>query len=260
MKSTMTIHKPYMIGMIHLPPTLRYAGWPGIEQVIAKARKDLESLQNAGFNAALIENDEDSPCKVTGTPDVIAPMAIVTHELSKISKIPLGVEVLLNDSQASLAIAKTCEIQFIRTDFFVDDMTREGYGQFNIDPEAVNAYKKQIHAENVLVLADLQVKYAKMMNTTKSLTQSAQEALNMHADAVVVTGSQTGESPIEADLKEVYTAVAGKIPVLVGSGCDAHNVQTIMQYADGAIVGTSIKSGSYIDQNKAQELIQKLRR
>ena len=146
---TMNIKKPFIIGMVHLPATLTYRNWPGLKKFIARAKKDLRALEAGGIDAALIENDADSPCQVKGTADVVAPMTVVAHELVKIANIPLGVEVLLNDPKASLAIAKTCGLQFIRTDYFVDRMTRKGYGEFEVDPKGLMQYKKKIGAQDI---------------------------------------------------------------------------------------------------------------
>ena len=63
-----------------------------------------------------------------------------------------------------------------------------------IAPEAVMAYRASIGAGDVLVLADIQVKYAQML-VPRSLSESAGRALRAGADAVVVTGTRTGEPP-----------------------------------------------------------------
>ena len=243
-----------LIGMIHLPPTMSYKDWPGMDGFIAKAVEDLMALEKAGFDGALIENDEDTPCQVLGMPDVIVPMTLVCQELRRASSISLGVEVLLNDPKASLSIAKVCNLDFIRTDYFVDRMTREGYGEFAIDPEGVIEYREQIGASNIKILADLQVKYAQMVDP-RPLGLSAQEALSRGADGVVVTGSKTGTQPLLEDLSEVAKVIDGEIPVLVGSGFTRDNAQTLLEFADGGIVGSSIKSGRYIDPEKAEHLV-----
>jgi membrane complex biogenesis BtpA family protein len=250
----MNIKKPFLIGMIHLPPTVSYTGWSGIEIMVKKALTDLKNLQEAGFSAALIENDEDHPCQIEGTPDVVSPLSIVAHELKKISKIPLGIEVLINDPKASLAIAKTAGLSFIRTDYFVDKMMREGYGEFDVNPQEIIEYRKRIKAEDISILADIQVKYALMLEK-KSLKTSVTQAINKGADAVIVTGKATGEMPLTADLQIALSTARGKLPVLVGSGFSEMNAKELLQYADGAIVGTSIKTAKYIDQDKAKSLV-----
>jgi membrane complex biogenesis BtpA family protein len=248
-----------IIGMIHLPVTLSYDNWVGIDYLISKAKKDLITLENAGFDGALIENDSDHPCQIYGTADVVAPMSIVAFELKKISKIKLGIEVLLNDPKASLAIAKTCNLDFIRTDYFIDKMKRDIYGEFKIDPIDLLNYRHKIKADNIKIYADLQVKYATMLDKNKSIEISAKEAIKAGADGIIITGSKTGEKPLINDLKTATQIANGKIPILIGSGLSENNVQDLMYFANGAIVGTSIKTGEYIDINKAKKLMLKFK-
>jgi uncharacterized protein len=250
--------KQLIIGMIHLPATLSYHDWPGLNEFIKKAKKDLLSLEEGGIDAALIENDGDHPCQVKGVADVVAPMTIVAYELAKIAKIPIGVEVLLNDPNASLAIAKTCGLSFIRTDYFVDKMTREIYGEFEIDPTGLLAYRHKIGADDVKILADVQVKYATMIDKTKTIAMSVEEAIKAGADGVIITGTKTGEKPITFDIKVAKNTVNGRIPVLIGSGLSIKNVNKLIKFADGAVVGSSIKTGDYVDILKVRNLITKI--
>jgi membrane complex biogenesis BtpA family protein len=247
--------KPLVIGMIHLPVTLSYDGWSGLNAFVNKAIRDLHSLENGGVDAALIENDGDQPCQVKGTADVVASMTVVAHELAKIAKIPLGIEVLLNDPKASLSIAKTCGLSFIRTDYFVDKMTREGYGEFDVDPLGLLTFQHKIGAEDIKILADVQVKYATMIDKTKTIVESAQEAMRFGADGIIITGTKTGEKPVTIDIKAAKDAVDSRIPVLVGSGLSVKNTQELVKYADGFIVGSAIKTGDFVDVLKVKSLI-----
>src|SRR5690606_32463712 len=154
--------------------------------------------------------------------------------------------------KASLLLAKACKLDFIRTDYFVDKMTRDGYGEFEIDPEGIVAYRKEIGALDVKIYADVQVKYAKML-APRPISESTKEAILKGADAVVVTGTVTGTKPLISDLQEAK-GVAGNVPILVGSGFSVGNAKGLLRFADGAIVGTSIKTGRYIDKKKVEEL------
>lgn len=247
--------KQLIIGMIHLPATLSYDSWSGLGDFVNKAKEDLLSLEEGGIDAALIENDGDHPCQIKGVADVVAPMTIVAYELAKIAKIPLGVEVLLNDPKASLAIAITCGLSFIRTDYFVDKMTRENYGEFEIEPIGLLAYRHKIGADNVKILADVQVKYATMIDKTKTITMSVEEAIKAGADGVIITGTKTGEKPITDDIKTAKDTANGRIPVFIGSGFSVNNANELIKHADGAIVGSSIKTGDFVDMLKVKDLI-----
>jgi hypothetical protein len=153
--------------------------------------------------------------------------------------VPVGVEVLLNDWRASLAVAAATGARFIRLDFFVDRV-RSKLGVIEPEPAAVIAYRRAIRAESVLIFADLQVKYSSPTDGPKPIEQSAREAAAAGADAVIVTGSETGIGPSVADLRG---ARDGGVPVLIGSGLSLANAAQLAPNADGYIVGTSLRSG-----------------
>lgn len=244
-----------IIGMIHLLPTMGYKGWPGFKNFVDKAKKDLKALEKGGADAALIENDGDHPCGILGTPDVVVPMTIVALELSKIAKIPLGVEVLLNDPKASLTIAKLAGLKFIRTDYFVDRMKRLGYGEFEIAPKGIIDYRKEIGAQNVKIFADVQVKYATLIGK-KTISTSVRQAINEGADGVVVSGPITGIEPTIKDLREAKQVAKGKVPVIIGSGFSVENAKKLMEHADWAIVGNSVKTNGLVNAKKVEKLVE----
>jgi TPP-dependent indolepyruvate ferredoxin oxidoreductase alpha subunit len=71
-------------------------------------------------SGALIENDINQPHTMVSGAEVHAAMTRVTREVVARARVPIGVEVLLNDWRASLAIASATGASFIRMDFFVD--------------------------------------------------------------------------------------------------------------------------------------------
>lgn len=228
-----------VIGMIALPPMPGYPAFTSIDALVEVALADLEKLERGGVDGALIENDFDQPHTMVGGAEIHAAMTRVTREVVARARVPVGVEVLLNDWRASLAIAMTTGARFIRMDFFVDRVLTK-CGPFEPEPEAVLAYRKAIRAESVQLYADLQVKYTTVIGGPKPLEQSAREAEAAGADAVIVTSHETGIGPDPADLR---AARAGSLPILIGSGLTPENATELIPLADGAIVGTSLRSG-----------------
>jgi hypothetical protein len=249
-----------ILGVIHLPPLPGYPSSPGIEKVVEKALGDLESLEAGPVDGALVENEEDRPHRVDAARETVAAMTRVARELVSAARMTrIGVEILLNDPEASLAAAAMSGASFIRTDYFVDPMERpEHGGAMRIDPEGLLRYRLGLGAYSVLILADIQVKYGRML-VDRSLEESARLAREAGADAVVVTGTKTGEPPALGEL-EAARRGAGEIPVLVGSGLTASNAAALLQVADGAIVGTSLKRGAAIDPEKVKELVRAVKR
>lgn len=249
-----------MIGVIHLPPLTGYPDSPGLASVIEKALADLRAFEIGGADGVLVENFSDRPFRAEARPETIAAMTRVAGELVRAARdIVVGVEILLNDPKASLAVAHTVGAGFMRTDFFVDPMERPEFDEpMHIDPQGLLDYRGDIGARDVSIIADIQVKFARML-VDRTLTESARLAAGHGADAIAVTGDETGDPPT-VDTVERAKRGAGNHPVLVGSGLDRENATRLMAVADGAIVGTSLKSGDYIDAGKVEALVDIVRR
>ena len=228
-----------IIGMIALPPLPGYPAFTPMDALIAAALGDLAALEAGGVDAVLVENDFDQPHTLVGGAEIVAAMTRVTREVVSRARVPVGVEVLLNDWRASLAVAHTTGARFIRLDFFVDRVQSK-LGVIEPEPDAIMAYRQKLGAESVMIFADLQVKYSTMVDGPKPLGQSAREAAAAGADAVIVTSTETGLGPSEADL---LAAREGPLPILIGSGLDPMNAGRLFPLSDGAIVGTSLRSG-----------------
>jgi uncharacterized protein len=241
-----------IIGVIHLPPLPGFAGSPGVDGLLEKALADQRALEAGGVDAVLVENEEDHPHEIEASPSTIAHMTRVTSALVSRASVPVGVEILLNDPNASIAVAAASGARFIRTDYFVDRMERPEYGEMRIDPAAVLALRRRLQAEQILVFADVQVKYARMLEP-RPLARSAALARDRGADAVVVTGSATGQAPDINGLREASAGASG-CPVLIGSGLDVEHAALLVAAA-GAIVGTSLKTGDRVDVAKVRALV-----
>lgn len=248
-----------IIGMIHLPPLPGYPDSKGIDAAIAHAVADFHVLKQAGVDGVLIENEYDRPHRITAEPEIIAAMTAITKTVvQESSSVIVGCEILLNDPKASLAVARMSGAGFIRTDYFVDAMTRPGYGEFAIDADDLVIYRSSIDADDVLILADIQVKYASMIRK-RPLSESAQQACEKQADAIVVTGDLTGDAPVIEHLREAASGVSAsgrKTPVLIGSGLDASNAKSLLANCDGAIVGTALMRDKAVDPELVSNLMQ----
>jgi predicted TIM-barrel enzyme len=61
-------------------------------------------------------------------------------------------------------------------------------------------------------------------------------------DAILVSGGITGRAAGESTIAEVAEAIAGTaVPLLINTGFNIENAGHLLQHADGAIVGTSLK-------------------
>ncbi len=240
------------IGMIHLCPMIGYEGYPGYKEVERKMLKDARTLVEAGFEVIMLENNYDMPHYEKATAETAAMMAVLAKKLREEVRVVLGVDVLWNDYRTAFSICASTGASFIRVPAFVDTVMTS-YGLMEARGGEVMAYRKRYGLENVLVIADVQVKHSEMVEKDKPLEKSVKEAVRTGAEGIIVTGKWTGNPPTEDDLAKVR-AVSGEVMVLVGSGSDSSNIETLLRYANGAIVGTAIKEGGVDLQNNAVNL------
>lgn len=230
-----------IIGVVHLSPLPGYDGFEGKDKTLQRAIADVEAFERGGISAIMIENNYDLPHQIEVGPEIVSMMTFIISRISKRTRLPIGVSVLWNDYRSALAIALATSAAFIRIPVFVDRV-RTDFGEIRGNPEEVIAYRQKIGAQEIALFTDIQVKHAELLEE-KSITISAKEALTAGADGIIVTGKWTGEAPAIAKLKEVREAI-GDFPLLIGSGATTENIQELLRFANGAIVSTSLKTGS----------------
>ncbi|MGZ8869349.1 MAG: BtpA/SgcQ family protein, partial [Thermoanaerobaculia bacterium] len=94
-------------------------------------------------------------------------------------------------------------------------------------------------APAVAIFADHLVKHAAPLAAADPVQMAKDLRLRGLADAVIVTGAETGAAADPARLALLRDAIDA--PLLVGSGLTAANARSFA-IADGAIVGTSVKN------------------
>ena len=237
--------EPLLIGMVHLPalpgsPAHRLS----VEDIIAHAQTDAVALADAGFGGLMVENIGDAPFAAGPLePVTVSAMAIVVRELVRTTALPVGVNCLRNDACAALGIAATTGARFIRVNVHVGvAATDQGF----IEGRAYETLReRQRLCPEVRIFADVHVKHAEPVSQPDIVLAAEETAYRGLADAVIVSGPTTGRPTDEYDLANVKVAVPDK-PILVGSGATADTIKAILEVADGAIVGSSLKPGGDI--------------
>ena len=115
---------------------------------------------------------------------------------------------------------------------------------------------------DVAIWSDVHVKHGRSL-AHASIADEAEDAVRRGlADAIVVSGRGTGEATSLDDLRAVANLGLG-VPIYVGSGVTIDTVESLLDVADGVIVGTSIKSDNKttnpIDKRRAERLVEKAR-
>jgi membrane complex biogenesis BtpA family protein len=246
-----------IIAVVYLPPLAGYLGYKSDINIIEHSDKEIKILIKSGVDAILLENENDRPYTILASDQVINSFTNITKELVRRNPtIKIGLEFLINDPKASLRIAKDSGASFIRTDYFVDRMSREEYGgELYINPSELMKYRDKIEAGNIDIYTDIQVKYAKMLED-KSIEESASQARIAGSDGVIVSSDKTGKAPSKTDLN---AAKLGHTKVLIGSGLSLENLSELYPLCDGAMVGSALMEDGHIIEGKTIAFMNKVR-
>ena len=232
---------PRLIGMVHLAPLPGSPDFTGdLDAVIETAVADASIIAAAGFDGLMIENFGDAPFFADDVPkETIASLTAAVIAVHAAAKIPTGVNVLRNDALGALAVAASTPASFIRVNVLSGSMYTD-QGPIVGRAAQVARLRKAI-CPDVAIMADVFVKHAtppaglSLIDATHDLVERS------GADAVVVSGVGTGSPAALADVETVVDA--SSLPVYLGSGVNADNVDAMLAIANGAIIGTSIKVG-----------------
>lgn len=250
---------PFFVGVVHLLPT---PGSPrnegSIGRVLARAAEDARALLAGGCDAILVENFGDAPFHPRSVPpETVASLALAVGAVISVSAgKPVGVNVLRNDARSAIGICAATGASFVRVNVHAGAAASD---QGILEGRAHETLRERARlARGVAILADAHVKHATPLGK-ETLGEAVRELVGRAlADAVVVSGRETGSPPDAADLREAREA-AGGAPVLVGSGLSAENAEELLRLVDGAIVGTSIERDGRTAEPVDPERVARLR-
>lgn len=230
-----------LIGMVHvqaLPGTPRSSN--SVEAIAAAAAAEARQLADAGFDALLVENMHDAPylSRHVG-PEITAAMTACLLAVRAVVKVPVGIQILGGANQAALAAAHAGGGAFVRAESFVFGAVADE-GIMDADAGPLLRYRRQIDAGGVLIAADIQKKHSSHAITHDlDLAAHARAAEFFGADAIIVTGAETGKATRYEDLRAARDAT--KLPLLVGSGATPETLPRLFECATAVIVGSALK-------------------
>lgn len=232
-----------IVGVIHskpLPGSPRYRGEP-LEDVYDFAVAEGVRYAEGGVHGLIVENHWDVPF---AKPEDIgletaAAMAVMADRVRSEIGLPVGINVLANGVECSLAVAKAANAAFVRSNQWVNAyVANEGFVE-GAAPAATR-YRSMLRGEQVSVFADVHVKHGShAIVADRSLEEQVLDAEFFDADVLIATGQRTGGETDLAELEEIKAAAS--LPVVIGSGLTAENAGRILGVADGAIVASSLK-------------------
>lgn len=240
MKSLFAAKTKALIGVVHLKPLPGSPRWQGnLRAVIDFAVADARAYERGGAHAVFIENFGDVPFTKSGVgPETIAAMTAAGRAIRAAVKLPIGFNVLRNDACAALALCAACDGDFIRVNIHTGAMLTD-QGLIEGDAYHTLRYRERLRSA-AQIFADVHVKHAVPLGNW-SLEASAHDTVERGlADALIVSGVGTGQAADMNDVETVRRARPGA-KLLLGSGVTVANVKDYLRFADGVIVGSSLK-------------------
>ena len=235
------VQKP-VIGMVHLWPLPGSPGYAGHDMaaILSHAQRDAEALLDGGVDGLIVENMWDLPYYVGGDVQIeaVTAQAVAAQRIRAMADVPVGVNVIHNGWQAELAIAIAASLDFMRVCILTGARLWDT-GDLDHGCAADLLRKRQeLGAERIKLFADVDKKHS-VPFPGLDLETHIEWTEFYGADALIVSGRMTGDAP---QLDKVRRArEAATRPILMGSGTTADNIADFLRYADGAIVGTSLK-------------------
>ena len=241
-----------MIAVLPLPGSPLYDGED--QRVMDQALADLEVYKEAGVDSILFENDHDLPYIQPPLDEKgIALMTKIVREARERFDGPIGIQMLEAANITSLEIAAEADLDYIRVEAFVFAHVG-GSGIINGSAGKILRRRKELQAEHIKVFADVKKKHGSHSLTIDlDIKDEVMQAEFFLADGMIVTSQFTGTNPEMNDLIKAKSAT--KLPVLIGSGMTAENIQEYLPLADGFIVGSYFrKDGKFLEKLEPERL------
>lgn len=242
LKELFGVEKP-IIAMAHLPAlpgTPMYDADGGVDHLCDAVQADVEHLENGGVDGIMFCNEDDRPYVFQAGIEQIATMSRVVADC-KPRGIPFGVDFLW-DGMAAVAIAHATGASFMRevlTGVYESDM-----GLWAPNAGKVARFRRQIDAGNVRMFYNVVPEFASPLGARQFTERARSAVVSSMADVILVSGSMAGEEPDVTVLREIKETLPD-VPVFLNTGAKPNNIKQFLEYADGALVGSSLKVDGY---------------
>lgn len=255
------VSKP-IIGMCHLPPLPgdpAYDTAGGMGKVLAYAREEIAALQDGGVDGILISNEFSLPYLTDTEPITAISMARVIGEVRSEITVPFGVNVLW-DGIASIDLAMATGASFVREVF--TGVYASDFGLWNTDVGKAARHRARMGASSVRLLYNIVPEAASYLADRDLAQLTKSTVFNGAPDGLCVSGLTAGAATDTSVLARVKEN-AGAVPVFVNTGVKPSTATESLQYADGAIVGTSLKEDGVfenrVDVTRVRQLMDVVR-
>jgi uncharacterized protein len=247
-----------LIAMAHipaLPGTPLYDASAGLSGAVSDVRRDVDILLDAGFDAVLFCNENDRPYQLQAGLESAAAMARIVTECRPVD-VPFGVDFLW-DARCALAVAAATGASFMReiaTGVWESDM-----GLLSPDAAGLLRERRRLDVNDLAVFMNITPEFASGIGRRDPAEVAASATVSSLADVILVSGKMAGAVPDIATIASVREAISPRTPVLLNTGARAETIAEYLHYADGCIVGSSLKVDGYtwnpVDPERAKRFV-----
>jgi membrane complex biogenesis BtpA family protein len=247
-----------LIAMAHipaLPGTPLYDASAGLSGAVSDVRRDVDILLDAGFDAVLFCNENDRPYQLQAGLESAAAMARIVTECRPVD-VPFGVDFLW-DARCALAVAAATGASFMReiaTGVWESDM-----GLLSPDAAGLLRERRRLDVNDLAVFMNITPEFASGIGRRDPAEVAASATVSSLADVILVSGKMAGAVPDLDTIKSVREAISPQTPVLLNTGARAETIAEYLRYADGCIVGSSLKVDGYtwnpVDPERAKRFV-----
>jgi membrane complex biogenesis BtpA family protein len=247
-----------LIAMVHLPPlpgTPLYDAEAGVDGLVAAVRRDLERLDEAGFDGYLFCNEGDRPYELNAGLESAAVMARVVTDCRPDDR-PFGVDFLW-DARCALAVAVATGASFMRevlTGVWESDM-----GLWHTHAAHVLRERRRLGRDDLAILMNVTPEFASPIGIRTPAQAARSAVVSSLADAILVSGPMAGAEPDRSTVSDVREAVPAEVPVLLNTGARSDTIADYLRIADGCIVGSDLKEDGYtwnpVDRDRARRFV-----
>jgi membrane complex biogenesis BtpA family protein len=241
-----------MIAVRALPGAPLYDG--DDDRIVSQAISDLEIYKGAGIDSVSLENCHDLPyIQPPIGDDAVRVLTMVAQEVRRRFDKPVGIQILEAANEEALEVACRADLDYLRVEGYCFAHVG-GAGIIQGSAGKLLRLRKALGCERIKVFADVKKKHcAHALTGDLGLTEVIKQTELFMADGIVITGPFTGIEPEVEDLEKAKKATG--LPVLIGSGMTAENINRYFPLADGFIVGSTFrKDGKYLEELEAERL------
>jgi len=241
-----------MIAVRALPGAPLYDG--NDDRIVSQAISDLEIYKSAGVDSVSLENCHDVPyIQPPIGVEAVRVLTAVAHEIRRRFDKPVGIQILEAANEEALEVACRADLDYLRVEGYCFAHVG-GAGIIQGSAGKLLRLRKERGCEHIKVFADVKKKHcAHALTGDLRLAEVIKQTELFLADGIVITGPFTGVEPEVEDLEKAKNATG--LPIVIGSGMTAENVNRYFPLADGFIVGSTFrKHGKYLEELDPERL------